>query len=96
MDRPLRVALRVKPGARRPRVGGRYAGPRGDALVVAVTERAVDGRATAAALAAVASAFGVSKSAVVLVSGPTNRDKVVDIGASDAEKRFAELLGADD
>jgi uncharacterized protein YggU (UPF0235/DUF167 family) len=77
-------------------VGGRYAGPRGDALVVAVTERAVDGRATAAALAAVAAAFGVPKSSVTLVSGATNRDKVVDIGASDAQKRFAELLGADD
>jgi uncharacterized protein YggU (UPF0235/DUF167 family) len=66
------------------------------ALVVAVTERAVEGRATEAVLAAVAAAFGVPKARVTLVSGATNRDKVVDIGASDAQKRFAELLGADD
>ncbi len=96
MSQPFRIALRVKPGARRARVGGRYAGPRGDALVVAVTERAVDGRATAAALAAVAAAFGVPKSAIVLVSGATNRDKMVDIGAPNADIRLDELLSADD
>lgn len=51
----------------------------GDALVVAVTARAVDGKATEAALRAVADAFGVKRRDVTLVTGATSRDKVVDI-----------------
>ena len=74
---PVRLAVRVKPGAARGRVGGSY-GDTG-ALVVAVTERAVDGKATAAALRALAKALGVSRSAVTLVSGATSRDKVVQV-----------------
>jgi uncharacterized protein YggU (UPF0235/DUF167 family) len=73
----VRVAIRVKPGAARTRVGGRH----GDRLVVAVQERAVDGAATAAALAAVADAFGVRRRHVTLVTGATSRDKVVDVDA---------------
>lgn len=71
----VKVAIRVKPGAARARVGGSY----GDAgaLVVAVTERAVDGRATAAALRAVAAALGVPRSSVSLLTGATSRDKVL-------------------
>jgi uncharacterized protein YggU (UPF0235/DUF167 family) len=74
-----RVAIRVKPGAARTSVGGCYAGPRGSALVVAVTARAVDGRATQAAVRAVAAALGVRPAAVRLVSGATSRDKVVEV-----------------
>src|SRR5450755_4309416 len=51
----IRVTIRVRPGASRTRVGGEHDG----ALVVAVTKRAVDGRATQAALEAVADAVGV-------------------------------------
>jgi len=71
----VKVAVRVKPGAARAGVGGSY----GDAgaLVVAVTERAVDGRATAAALRAVAAALGVRRSAVTLLTGAASRDKVL-------------------
>jgi uncharacterized protein YggU (UPF0235/DUF167 family) len=66
----------VKPAASRARVGGRYGE---DALVVAVTEPAVDGRATAAALRALARALGVPAGDVVLVSGATSRTKVVEV-----------------
>lgn len=66
----------MKPGAGRSRVGGRYGE---DALVVAVTEPAVDGRATAAALKAVAAALGVPARSVSLVSGATARTKLVEI-----------------
>lgn len=45
--------------------------------------RAVDGKATEAALAAVADSFGVRRSAVRLVSGATSRTKVIDIDAGD-------------
>lgn len=77
----MRVAIRVKPGSARPKVGGRH----GDALVVAVSPRAVDGKATEAALRAVADAFGVRRRDVTLVTGATSRDKVVEVDADPAE-----------
>jgi hypothetical protein len=43
----------------------------------------VDGKATEAALAAVADSFGVRRSAVCLVSGASSRTKIVDIDISD-------------
>jgi hypothetical protein len=76
---PLTFVVRVKPGASRTRVGGRYDGARGPALVVAVTARAVDGAATGAVLAAVAEALGVRRAAVRLRSGRTSRDKVLAV-----------------
>ena len=77
MDTPgtgLRIAVRVRPGASRTRVGGRYGA---DALVVAVGARPVEGRANAALVEAVAEAFAVRRSAVTLLSGHTGRDKLV-------------------
>lgn len=87
----LRVAIRVRPGASRTRVGGAY----GDSLVVAVSARAVDGAATDAALAAVAKALGLRRREVTLVTGTTSRDKVVEIATTDPDavrRRIAELL----
>lgn len=71
----MRIAIRVRPGASRTRIGGRHAG----ALVVAVGARAVDGAATEAALAALAAALGVRRRHVRLVTGATSRDKVVEV-----------------
>ena len=87
----MRVAIRVKPGSAKTSVGGRH----GEALVVTVTARAVDGKATEAALRAVADAFAVKRRDVTLVTGATSRDKVVDIdGAADAlSARRDTLLG---
>jgi len=51
--------------------------------VVRVSAPAVDGRATAAALAAIAAAFGVRPRSVRLVSGATSRTKVVDVDGAD-------------
>ena len=90
----MRVALRVKPGASRTAVGGRYDGPGGPALVVAVAARAVEGQATKAVLGAVATAFGVRRSAVILVRGATSRDKLVEVDGDETllRARLAELL----
>ena len=92
MTAPTRVSIRVTPGASRAGVGGR----RGDHLVVRVSERAVDGRATEAALQAVADAFGVRPRQVRLVQGTTSRAKVIEIDGDPAEIviRRDELLGA--
>jgi uncharacterized protein YggU (UPF0235/DUF167 family) len=80
------LAVRVKPGSARTRVGGRYDGVGGGpALVVAVTARAVDGAATDAVLVAVAGALGVRRSAVQLRAGRTSRDKVLDIDLPPAD-----------
>lgn len=76
----IRLAIRVRPGSPRTRAGGTY----GDALVVHVTARPVDGAATEATLRAVASAFGVPNAAVRLVTGATSRDKVVEIDGDPA------------
>ncbi len=78
----MRVAIRVKPGASRTRVGGVH----GDRLVVAVQARAVEGAATEAALAAVAEVCGVRRRAVSLVTGATSRDKVVEVDVPEAEE----------
>ncbi|MEH1057652.1 DUF167 domain-containing protein [Micromonospora sp. CPCC 206171] len=76
---PLTVAVRVKPGASRARVGGRFDGPHGPALVIAVNAPAVDGRATEAARKALAGALGVRPAAVSLRTGAASRDKLFTV-----------------
>jgi len=76
----------VKPGSRTSSVGGSH----GDAVVVRVRERAVDGKATEAALTALAQALGLPRRDVALVTGATNRMKLVDV-ADSAAARIAEL-----
>jgi uncharacterized protein len=75
----VRITIRVRPGASHPAVGGEHDG----ALIVRVSARAVDGQATAAALAAVATAFGVHRQAVMLAAGKTSRTKIVDVAGAD-------------
>jgi uncharacterized protein YggU (UPF0235/DUF167 family) len=75
----MRIAVRVRPGSARLGVGGEHDG----ALVVRVSARAVDGQATAAALAAVAAAFGVRRRAVTLVAGASSRTKIVEVAGAD-------------
>jgi len=94
---PLSVAIRVVPGASAPGVGGL----RGESLMVRVHERAVDGRATEAALVALAAAIGVRRREVRLVRGATSRDKVVVIDRVSAEvvralTRLRELNGTEE
>lgn len=67
-------------------MGGTHDG----ALVVRVAAPAVDGRATEAALAAVAEAFGVRRRQVSLVSGPTSRTKAVEVEGG-TDERLREL-----
>ncbi len=86
------VAVRVKPGAGRDRIGGRYDGPHGPALVVAVSAPAVDGRATEAVRRALARALGVRAAEVALKLGATSRDKLFLVsGTADVRSRLADL-----
>jgi uncharacterized protein len=91
----VRILLRVRPGASRTAVGGRYDGAAGPALIIAVSARAVEGQATKAVLEAVAAAFDVRRSAVALVRGATSRDKLVEIDGDETTLRpiLQKLLG---
>jgi hypothetical protein len=87
----VRVIIRVKPGSARAGVGGELDG----ALVVRVHERAVDGKATAAALAAVAAALGIRPRAVTLVAGAASRTKIIEVAGADPQV-LRRLLAGDD
>jgi uncharacterized protein YggU (UPF0235/DUF167 family) len=94
LARPATVAVRVKPGASRTAVGGRYDGPLGPAVVVAVNARPVDGRATEATRVALARALGVPRSAVALRAGAASRDKLFAVAEppADLAERVRALL----
>ena len=85
----MRVEVHVKPGASRTEVGGTHDG----ALVVRVTARAVDGKATEAVLTAVAAALGVPAKDVTLVRGATSRRKLLEVAGAD-EQRLRALCTA--
>ena len=91
----FRFAVRVKPGARRAGIGGRWDGAAEAALLVAVAAPAVEGKANEAVRRAVADAFGVRSRDVRIVSGERSRDKLVELdpAPSDAQDRFSTLLG---
>lgn len=84
----MKFSIRVKPGSSRQRVGGRF----GENLIVAVTERAVDGKATEAALKTLAKALGCKPHELRLVSGVTSRTKIIE--APDAVAAALERLRA--
>jgi uncharacterized protein len=75
----VRIALWIRP-ASAPGVGGEHNG----ALVVRVSAPAVGGRATEAALTAVAGALGVRRHAVTLIAGASSRTKIVEIEGADS------------
>lgn len=85
----MRLAVRVKPGARRESVGGRWE-PTG-ALVVSVTEAAHEGKANEAVRRALAAAFDVPVRSVRIVRGDRGRDKLIEIDG-DLDERLRELL----
>jgi uncharacterized protein YggU (UPF0235/DUF167 family) len=89
----VRVTVRVRPGASVTRVGGSHDG----ALVISVCARAVDGRATEAALEALARALGVRRRQVSLFTGAASRSKLVDVDpgplpCGQLEARLRDLL----
>jgi uncharacterized protein len=85
----MRVEILVRPSASETAVGGEYDG----ALVVRVVEPADAGRATDAALRAVAEAIAVPSRSVTLVRGATRRRKVIEIDvASDQSQAVALAL----
>ncbi|HUZ52214.1 MAG TPA: DUF167 domain-containing protein [Streptosporangiaceae bacterium] len=85
------ITIRVHPGASRARVGGWHAEPGHERVLgVWVMQRAVDGKATQAALDALADRLGVRRRTVRLVTGARARVKVVEI--CDPPANLAERL----
>ena len=85
---PVRLRLRVVPGARRPGVVGRY----GDGWKVRVSAAPEGGAANAALVRFLADTTGVPSRNVAVVSGHTARDKIVElagISASALDDRLA-------
>ena len=76
----VRVRLKVAPKAKRDQFGGLLDEPDGGkALKISVTAAPEDGKAKAAVIALLAKEWGVAKSAISVVSGATDRRKLVEI-----------------
>jgi len=90
----MRFEIHVRPSASSTIVGGEHDG----ALVVRVVEPADEGRATKAALKAVAKALGLPRRSVSLVRGATSRRKLIEVevgtsGTDAIEGTLADLRG---
>lgn len=83
----MRVEIHVRPGASVKKVGGTHDG----ALLVRVTERAEGGRATRAALRAIAETLGVPQDLVRLVHGASSRRKLIEI-TTDNDSRIEQQI----
>jgi len=94
MSRQFSIPIRVKPGASRTKVGGSYPGPYGAALIVAVSARAVDGAATAAAVRAVADALMLKPRQIRVSAGHASRDKLLIVAepGDDLSTRIKTLM----
>ncbi len=79
------LSLRVQPKAKRNAILGEQAG----ALKVSVTAPPEDGRANDAVLALLRDAFGLSRAQLAILSGQTNRNKVVLVRGITPERLFA-------
>lgn len=76
----MRVRVKVTPKAKRSQFGGLLDEPDGGkALKVSVTAAPEAGKANEAVIALLAQEWGVAKSAISVVSGATDRRKLVEI-----------------
>ena len=84
-----RLRLRVSPGARSNAIVGRH----GESWKVRVTAAPEGGKANDAVLRLLAERLELPGQSVTLVSGPTSRDKIVElsgINAAEAERRLGQ------
>ena len=85
----IRLRLKVQPKARREAIAGLAPDPDGAALKVSVGAPPEDGKANAAVIALLAEKLGVAKSAISVVSGATDRRKLVEIRGDETKLRAA-------
>jgi uncharacterized protein (TIGR00251 family) len=75
-------SVKVHPRAKRNAIAGEI----GESLKVALTAPPVEGKANDACIAFLAEFFGVSRSAVMILAGESNRQKVVRVAGISAEQ----------
>jgi len=75
----MRVNVRVYPASSRTQVGGRYGDDDPPVLVVRINAPAIDGRANAAVVEALAKAFEVRRASIRVVTGASSRNKVIEV-----------------
>ena len=80
----IRIAVRVRPGASRTKVGGAYGDP--PQLAVAVNSPPVDGAANEAVVKAVATALGLRPARVSVISGQMSRSKVLALEVAEGDE----------
>ena len=87
------LEIRVRPNASRNKVGGSVGSPQ--RLIVAVQAPAVDGKANAAVIKELASAFGLRARDFTIVYGELGRDKrlLVDGDEHALQEKLNELIG---
>jgi uncharacterized protein YggU (UPF0235/DUF167 family) len=89
----MRIVVRVSPRAPATKVGGRYGDSEPPVLIVRVAAPAVDGKANAATVRALADALGVPHGLVRIVTGERARTKVVEVESANPDVVAALLRG---
>ena len=87
--RPVRLRVRVMPGAKRTAIAGRH----GEAWKVRVTAAPERGRANEAVVALLSTRLGLATRDVAVVAGASARDKVVElrgVSADEVERRLSQ------
>ena len=89
----MRLTIHVKPASRMTRVGGSSGG----CLAVRVRAPAVDGKANAAVVEAVAEAFGLRPRQVTVIYGRAGRRKLLELEIDEllGTRRAEQLRGGD-
>jgi uncharacterized protein (TIGR00251 family) len=87
VDGGVSFAVRVQPAASREGVVGEY----GDAVKIALTAPAVDGKANDALVRYLAVLLGVPRMSVEIASGALSRSKIVRVAGITAEEAAAKL-----
>ena len=80
------IEIKVKPGSKRPGIVRE-----GERLLVAVAERAVEGAANEATIAALANALGIAPSRLAILRGHRGRLKIVGVTGISAESLRARI-----
>jgi len=79
------IAVHAQPGAKKPQLRGLH----GEAIKIAISAAAQEGKANLAIIGAIAEGLGVAKSDVEITSGQTSRQKRLLVRGNQAELRRA-------